>query len=476
MNIVERNRTYAILLIALLVILAGLMALYYSLTRPPQSVEGANLEGYSHVYSIYYATPGDRLYRPTEVAVDSSGNLYVVDTFKHRVLIYDKRGNFIGKFGKKGKNPGEFEFPSAITTDAEGRIYVLSNKQNRVQIFNRQKKLVWIIDIKSPLAATVKAGKLYITTDRGVMVGDLKGNLLFSFGIKGRGKGQFNRPTGIAVDDKGNIYVADSMNYRLSAYNKEGKHLWDVGSPVNPQKAIQSRERKFGLPTSLTLADDGLLYLMDAFNGEIYMFDTNGKQVGVVGEWGKEDGEFYYPAGIAYMGNELFAVADKFNDRIEVIRIPSPKTPTIVRASRYVPWFLALLLLPLLALIRRRRLILVADQAFIDKAISEGKLEALMSSARRLYVAPNVYETYKDKSVDGVKLGKSLRPVSSKPERKERLASSYDASDEVAEILAGDYGRGRVTILSADDALRKIAELEGRVTISFDEWKGTLSS
>lgn len=475
MNIAERNRTYAIILILLLLILGGLLALYYYLTRPPQAVEGAKLEGYSHEYSIYYASPGDRLYRPTEVAVDRSGNLYVADTFKHRILIFDKQGKFLGKFGKKGKNPGEFEFPSAITVDQEGRIYVLSNKQNRVQIFSPQKKLAWVIEVRSPLAATVKDGKLYITTDRGVMVGDLKGNLLFSFGIKGRGKGQFNRPTGIAVDDRGNIYVADSMNYRLSAYDKEGKHLWDVGAPVDPQKAIQSRERKFGLPTGLTLADDGLLYVMDAFNGEIYMFDTNGKQVGVIGEWGKEDGQFYYPAGIAYMGNELFAVADKFNDRVEVIRIPSPKAPTIVRASRYVPWFLALLLLPLLALIRRRKLILVADKAFLDRVINEGKLEALMSTAKRLYVAPHVYKTYIDKSVGDLELGRSLRPIEPKSEMKDKLSSAYGASEEAAVILAGDYGKGKVTILAADEDLRRIAELEGRVTISFDEWKETLS-
>ncbi len=146
-----------------------------------------------------------------------------------------------------------------------------------------------------------------------------------------------------------------------------------------------SRDTKFGLPTGLTLADDGAPLPDGRFQREIYIFNTSGQQLGVYGEWGRDDGQFYYPAGITYIGNETFAVADKLNDRVQVIRIPSPIVPTYARAARYVPWFLGLGLLPLLALVRvrRRKLVFLADEAFLDSAIKAGNLKSLVDSTGR---------------------------------------------------------------------------------------------
>ncbi len=54
----------------------------------------------------------------------------------------------------------------------------------------------------------------------------------------------------MAVDEDGNIYVADSFNYRVQALSKAGKVLWVYGNPIPPDKAIQFQgaDRKFGLP------------------------------------------------------------------------------------------------------------------------------------------------------------------------------------------------------------------------------------
>lgn len=468
MAVPKSNKRYAVLLVILLAVLVALIGIYYVLARPLQPVGTVKPKGYAHIFSIY-GVEADRLYRPTEVAVDNSGNIYIVDTYKHRVLIFDRDGKFIDQFGKKGSGKGEFLFPGGITVDDNGRIYVLSNKQNKVSIFNRNKQLVWEIEIPRPLTATVKNKKLYITTDRGIMVGDLNGNLLFSFGVKGRSKGQFNRPTGVAVDDKGNIYVADSMNYRLSAYNKEGKHLWDVGSPPDPKKAIQSRERRFGLPVGLTLSNDGLLYMMDAFNGEIYIYNTDGRQRGVVGEWGKEDGQFYYPGGLAAMGNELFAVADKFNNRVQVVRIPSPNVTPVVRAGRYIPWFLAILLLPLLLYMRRRKFVFAADEAFLRRAIRDGNITAL-AKAGKIYVIEDVYERLKEQAPGDVKLSKTLQVIEHLDEDRQKLASARGLSDEAAGLLSARFKRAKVTLLTDNDLLKKAAAEHKVVIVGYGEF------
>lgn len=349
------TRTYKKVIIILLIVALGLLYLYYLLTRPLVPTGRPKLKGYSHVFSIYGAG-ADRLSQPTEVAVGKDGKIYVADTQKHRIMVFDGNGRFVTKFGKKGQGKGEIEFPSGITVDDAGRVYVVSYTLGKLIVYDRSHRPFWEITFPflGPLTATAKGKKLYVTTRAGIMIGDLKGNLLTTLSKGGSLKGEVNRPTGIVADNKGNIYVADSMNYRIQALDKNGKSLWVVGAPLPPwtgqEEDLTERERKrqFGLPVSITMDKDGILYVMDAFNGEIVILSPKGEVLGTVGEWGHDDGQFYYPAGMAYAGNERFVIADKFNDRVQVVRIPSPTPPTpLERISRWIfsPLIIGLLLL-----------------------------------------------------------------------------------------------------------------------------------
>ena len=64
------------------------------------------------------------LFRPSDVALDNEGNIYVLDSGNHRVQKYDSNGIYLSTFGKKGKGPGEFESPSSLSIDAENNILV----------------------------------------------------------------------------------------------------------------------------------------------------------------------------------------------------------------------------------------------------------------------------------------------------------------------------------------------------------------
>lgn len=353
--------TYRKIIIVLLIVALGLLYLYYLLNKPLGLVGGRRLKGYSFVFSIYGAG-ADRLSRPTEVAVGRDGKIYVADTFRHRIMVFDKNGKYLTKFGKKGKGKGQIELPSGIAVDNEGRVYVVSYTLNKLLIYDRRYKPYWEVTFPGlgPLTATIEDRKLYVATRAGIMIGDLKGNLLTTLGRGGSKKGELNRPTGIVVDSKGNIYVADSMNYRIQALDKNGKPLWVVGA--SPPRATgedmteMERKRQFGLPTSITMDENGYLYVMDAFNGEIVIVSPKGEVVGTVGDWGKDDGQFYYPAGIAYAGGERFVVADKFNDRVQVVAIPSPApAKPLRRISRWVfsPLIIGLLLLIAIILLVR---------------------------------------------------------------------------------------------------------------------------
>jgi len=86
-------------------------------------------------------TPGD-FAKPTGVAVDQEGNLYVCDTMNNRIEIFDADGKFVSTFGKAGDGPGYFARPKGVAIDSDGHIWVADGMQDRVQVFNQQQQLL----------------------------------------------------------------------------------------------------------------------------------------------------------------------------------------------------------------------------------------------------------------------------------------------------------------------------------------------
>lgn len=80
--------------------------------------------------------------KPTNVAVDKEGNLYVADTWNDRIEIFDADGGFIRTFGKNGDGPGRFARPKGIAVDADGHVWVADAVQDRLQIFTQEGQLL----------------------------------------------------------------------------------------------------------------------------------------------------------------------------------------------------------------------------------------------------------------------------------------------------------------------------------------------
>jgi sugar lactone lactonase YvrE len=93
--------------------------------------------GHSHELT----TPGD-FAKPTAVAVDKDGNLYVCDTLNNRIEIFDADGKFISTFGKAGDGPGYFARPKGVAIDSDDHIWVADGQTDRVQVFNQEQRLL----------------------------------------------------------------------------------------------------------------------------------------------------------------------------------------------------------------------------------------------------------------------------------------------------------------------------------------------
>lgn len=121
---------------------------------------------------------------PQSVAIDTAGNLYVVDAMNFRVQEFDARGKFLRKFGEQGSIFGTFSRPKGIALDSFGNLYVADAVHNNFQIFNNAFELLLFV------------GR-YSTT------GDNLG---------------FENPIGMYIDTHDRIYVADQLNNRIQVF------------------------------------------------------------------------------------------------------------------------------------------------------------------------------------------------------------------------------------------------------------------
>jgi hypothetical protein len=86
--------------------------------------------------------PTEVLDRPTNLAFDAAGFLYVTDVGRFQVVKYDRDGHFVTAFGKPGDNLGHFARPKGIALDREGHLYAVDASFNNVQMFNKEARLL----------------------------------------------------------------------------------------------------------------------------------------------------------------------------------------------------------------------------------------------------------------------------------------------------------------------------------------------
>jgi hypothetical protein len=152
----------------------------------------------------------------TDIELDRSGNIYALDNKLHRIVKYNKEGEFILRFGKHGQGPGEFDFPEAITIDRENRICVLDT--GKVHIFRDNGKFIlsfrydfYGIDISKRNCAEL------------MILGPQKGNIFHVFDYQGKYKYSFGNLMSIPREF-GNIKGTDLFRTPLK--------LWPIGDKI----------------------------------------------------------------------------------------------------------------------------------------------------------------------------------------------------------------------------------------------------
>jgi len=142
-----------------------------------------------------------------------------------------------------------------------------------------------------------------------VTVMTLNEEYVTEFGSYGEGDGQFTWPTAIALDQDGNVYIADEWLNRISIFDKDGNFLSKWGTPGSGDGELHK-------PAGLAISND-TMFVSDSGNHRIQQFSLEGKYLGQFGIFGSGPGELNLPWGLGLDTDGNVYVADWRNDRIQ---------------------------------------------------------------------------------------------------------------------------------------------------------------
>ncbi|HUI57792.1 MAG TPA: protease pro-enzyme activation domain-containing protein [Bryobacteraceae bacterium] len=261
-----------------------------------------------------------KLFYPTGVALDASGNLYIADTNNSRIRKVDGSGNITtvagnGMFGYSGDGGpaavAQLGSPYGLAVDAGGNLYISDGNYNVVR--------------------KVAGGTIATVAGNGTLGYSGDGGAALSATMRG--------PWGLAVDGSGNLYIADRYNYRIRMVSTGGtiKTVAGNGNCCFGGDGGQATNANLYDPTGVALDSAGNLYITDYYNNRVRMVSAVGIITTVAGNGGSGlsgDGgpatsaTLQYPWGISVDAAGTVAVADSYDNAVRLL-IPGGTQPVL---------------------------------------------------------------------------------------------------------------------------------------------------
>lgn len=260
--------------------------------------------------------------RPSGIAVDSQERVYVADTFKGAVFVFDLRAKTLNLLGADGR--GRLANPYGIAIDKNDNVYVSDTKLKRIHVYDRNWDLIASFSKVGNETILNPAGLAMDDNSNHLLVADSRGHKIFvvnvdqlgqgtSFGVKGDSDNQFYFPNSVAVDKAGRIYVSDTMNFCVKIFDSTFKFINRIGE----------HGTGFGMfdrPKGIAVDSEGHIYVVDASFSNFQIFDPNGKLLLFVGNFGVEPGSFRLPAGLFIDKRDRIYVSDQVNRRVQIFQ------------------------------------------------------------------------------------------------------------------------------------------------------------
>jgi tripartite motif-containing protein 71 len=234
--------------------------------------------------------------------------VYIVDSGRHRVALFDASGNPLGSLGSVSLGEGQFSGPVGIDVDSKGTIYVADKNNKRLQVFKPDGSFQRSLPVEEAgvaaepvdVAVSAKGKTLYVTTNDShkVLAITNRGKPKSAWGGQGEEPGQFNYPATIDVDASNNIYVVDVLNARVRVFDETGASAAQFGQ-------YGAKPGSFIRPKGVAVDAAGKIYVSDSYLGVVQVFGADGSFIGVLGVDG-EPARFKAPTGLAFSGGRLY--------------------------------------------------------------------------------------------------------------------------------------------------------------------------
>ncbi|MEW6379516.1 MAG: hypothetical protein AB1611_07895 [bacterium] len=261
---------------------------------------------------------GARSGKPTSLAIDSTGRLFVVCSLTNDVRVFDSAGRFLFAFGResssqdKSGNKGVLKEPSGIAIDKQDLIYISDLAADRILIYSSDGRFLDQFPLHQPekgretcapfIAYNPYDNRLYAADACNHLVGvyTLKGEFKASFGTAGTGEGDLSGPAHISFDTRGNIYVVDAGNFRVQSYTPDFKFRFAFGRSG-------TKEGEFVRPYGLAIDAKDRIYVSDFIANSVQVFNNKGQYLVSVSQ-PDNPRLFSQPLGLAWVNNKIYVV------------------------------------------------------------------------------------------------------------------------------------------------------------------------
>lgn len=255
------------------------------------------------------------LQRPAAVIGDDEGRLFVSDTSRQAVFVFDEKAGLL-QVWEQAEAALRFVSPVGLALAPGGGLFVADADRGAVLRLDAAGRPLGVIGrglLERPtgLARDAASGLLYVadTMAHDIKVFDGEGTLQRVIGRRGEGAGEFNFPTHLALS-QGELYVTDTLNSRVQ--------VLDAGSGA-ARRQLGARGLVLGnlvRPKGVGVDGEGNVYVVESYFDSLLVFSGRGEFLLPIGGTGTATGRFYLPSGVWVDARNRVHVADMFNGRV----------------------------------------------------------------------------------------------------------------------------------------------------------------